>query len=463
MRSTAKKQCAVQNATTPARHVNLSKPTDAHEQEAETAARQVMEGSTAPALTTATTAQVDRAAVNQASAMAAPVNRAASAISVGGQPLSATMRAYYEPRFGRDLSQVRIHPDKSEPAEISAQAYTYRNHIAFAQGAYAPSTVKGRHLIAHELAHTLQQQNSAEPLLQRACTDTGICTAPSIPGSPEDFGESEEAREAAGRARRTGMTPARARSSGHAGRAAQLETVLRTHDSSQMALLHGIFIDADLSSGTAAMVADCDQWRDDSLPAGDPDPDGMATATKPCMLVPGILNRQALQFNNGGAQVSGQPRESWQRETLLTLVHEAEHVRFDDNVEPGLPVPAGVSSPSCTKSAVDDPLSEIVAVVSEFPILFDAAQTEFDSTGPLHQRLETYFDDAASQGGENFHGALLAMGCACDCAEVDAFVFQAVDAMTSSWDAAQKTAFRSGILSRIPGPVRPFWPGAPSP
>lgn len=77
-----------------------------------------------------------------------------------GQPLDAKMRAFFEPRFGHDFSKVRVHTD-AEAAEaaraVNALAYTVGNQIVFAAGRYAPGTVEGRKLLAHELTHTIQQ------------------------------------------------------------------------------------------------------------------------------------------------------------------------------------------------------------------------------------------------------------------------------------------------------------------
>ncbi len=77
-----------------------------------------------------------------------------------GEPLSESVRAYFEPRFGRDFSQVRVHTDSkaSESAQkLSAKAYTVGRDIVFGAGQYAPNTGVGKKLIAHELAHTVQQ------------------------------------------------------------------------------------------------------------------------------------------------------------------------------------------------------------------------------------------------------------------------------------------------------------------
>ncbi len=81
-----------------------------------------------------------------------------------GQPLDSDTLAFFESRFGRDLSAVRVHTD-SHAAEsaraVHALGYTVGEHIAFAAGQYQPGSESGRRLLAHELAHTAQQQGAA--------------------------------------------------------------------------------------------------------------------------------------------------------------------------------------------------------------------------------------------------------------------------------------------------------------
>ena len=65
-----------------------------------------------------------------------------------------------EPRFGHDFSQVRIHADGAAghaAATLGAEAFTVGQHIGFARGHFLPAGAQGRRLLAHELAHTLQQ------------------------------------------------------------------------------------------------------------------------------------------------------------------------------------------------------------------------------------------------------------------------------------------------------------------
>jgi hypothetical protein len=76
-----------------------------------------------------------------------------------GQPLDAATRAFMEPRFGHDFSRVRVHADAqaSESAQaVHALAYTVGQDVVFRSGQYQPQTA-GRHLLAHELVHVVQQ------------------------------------------------------------------------------------------------------------------------------------------------------------------------------------------------------------------------------------------------------------------------------------------------------------------
>ena len=79
-----------------------------------------------------------------------------------GRPLDAGQRGFFEPRFGVDLSQVRVHDDAGAAASartVGAEAYTVGHHVVFGAGANPASPVD-RALLAHELAHVVQQQNA---------------------------------------------------------------------------------------------------------------------------------------------------------------------------------------------------------------------------------------------------------------------------------------------------------------
>jgi hypothetical protein len=93
------------------------------------------------------------------------------ALAADGQALDPATRGYFEHRMHWDFSRVRIHDDQpaAESAHsIGASAYTAGSHIVFGRAQYAPGTNAGRRLIAHELAHVVQQTSgTAVPAIQR--------------------------------------------------------------------------------------------------------------------------------------------------------------------------------------------------------------------------------------------------------------------------------------------------------
>jgi Domain of unknown function (DUF4157) len=80
----------------------------------------------------------------------------------GGMPLSNSVRGFFEPRFGRDFSGVRIHNDaraNESARSVEAKAYAIGNQIVFGKGQYSPDSLEGKKLLAHELAHVMQQSD----------------------------------------------------------------------------------------------------------------------------------------------------------------------------------------------------------------------------------------------------------------------------------------------------------------
>ncbi|HEU0155579.1 MAG TPA: DUF4157 domain-containing protein [Stellaceae bacterium] len=87
-----------------------------------------------------------------------------------GTPLGRDARAFFEPRFGRSFADVRVHADANaarSAAAIDALAYSVGSHIVLATGAAEFSSPGQRRLLAHELAHVVQQSGPAEPVLRR--------------------------------------------------------------------------------------------------------------------------------------------------------------------------------------------------------------------------------------------------------------------------------------------------------
>jgi len=77
-----------------------------------------------------------------------------------GQPLDHDARNYLEPRFGHDFSKVRVHSDEKavqSARDVNALAYTVGNNVVFGKSQINAQTSSGRRLLAHELAHVVQQ------------------------------------------------------------------------------------------------------------------------------------------------------------------------------------------------------------------------------------------------------------------------------------------------------------------
>jgi len=94
-----------------------------------------------------------------------------------GQSLNPATRAFMEPRFGVNFGTVRVHTDDRAQrlsAQLNADAFTLGNDIFFAPNKWDPHAASGRRLIAHELAHTVQQSRGG-PTIQRFVPCTHAC------------------------------------------------------------------------------------------------------------------------------------------------------------------------------------------------------------------------------------------------------------------------------------------------
>jgi hypothetical protein len=153
----------------------VSEPGDVYEQEADRVAEQVMRmpvpalqrscasctagGSTCPKCYEGKKALVQRKA-ERVSERSGSVSDSFVQNLGPDQLLDPATRSFFEPRFGHDFSQVRVHTD-GQAAEsvraVNALAYTVGRDVVFGGGQYAPGTKSGLRLLAHELTHTLQQ------------------------------------------------------------------------------------------------------------------------------------------------------------------------------------------------------------------------------------------------------------------------------------------------------------------
>jgi hypothetical protein len=97
-----------------------------------------------------------------------------------GQSLPGSVRARMESAFGTSFDRVRLHDDANAAQlsdRLNARAFTIGEHVAFGSGEFRPGTIAGDALIAHELAHVVQQGHGAPargPLYKSGHTDSAL-------------------------------------------------------------------------------------------------------------------------------------------------------------------------------------------------------------------------------------------------------------------------------------------------
>lgn len=181
------------------RKLTINTPEDRYEQEADHVADQVMRTSASPCACGAScpkckqdgSGQVQTKRVHEHDAgnrTAPPV--VDEVISSSGQPLDVSTRQFMETRFGHDFSGVRVHADakaSDSARQIDALAYTAGRDIVFAAGRYDTASAAGQRLLAHELAHVVQQTGGASRTIQRQpAPDIGSESFQLSPFRPDD-------------------------------------------------------------------------------------------------------------------------------------------------------------------------------------------------------------------------------------------------------------------------------------
>lgn len=204
--------------------LTLSQPGDAHEREAESVADKVMRMATPArglsanssvsntmcasaihrrcaacdeaqeqaiardAKAAAIETQVDR---HEASAVTPQVTPSVAAdiraLQGKGSPLPPSTRAFFEARFEADFREVRVHTDTHAArtsSAINAKAFTVGRDIAFGNGQFSPNSYQGRHLLAHELTHVVQQTGQGPARAIQRAPDAQGPAAPETPLDP---------------------------------------------------------------------------------------------------------------------------------------------------------------------------------------------------------------------------------------------------------------------------------------
>jgi hypothetical protein len=149
--------------------LKVSEPNDEFEQEADRIADQVM-GMPAHPSANCTPLCIQRFSGQSNGQMDAAPTSVDQVLASPGSPLEPALQQDMEQRFGYDFSRVRVHygpAAEQSVRDVWANAYTVGHNIVFGANKFAPSTSVGSLLLAHELAHVVQQTHGAPPIVSR--------------------------------------------------------------------------------------------------------------------------------------------------------------------------------------------------------------------------------------------------------------------------------------------------------
>jgi hypothetical protein len=345
-----------------------------------------------------------------------------------------------ESRFRRDFAGVRVHTDTkaAESARaIHAAAYTVGHHVVFAAGRYRPTSSVGKTLLAHELAHVVQQRSRGESTqVQRACLTPAECQTASGQGAQTRATVSAPAQQQRRRTRQQHCSSQPANpactNDGHGTRAQNLEQLLFSYRPQRRGLIHGIFVDRDIPSDWKAYRSSCANF---TPPINNPGH---------CIFAPQTSEREAQEYHAGNATIGGSPRADWRLLNLRVLMHETGHARFE-NVTHRVAPPG-----TCNFTQIRSELHEIAADMEEFEAAHDLL-TDMNLT-PSQQR--TRLDGMLTgrwvgRARENWK----AIRCVCECVDANAHLENTVANMTIHWPEHLQRRFHSAMQASIPS-----WP-----
>jgi hypothetical protein len=144
--------------------LKVNEPGDSYEQEADRIADQVM-ATPSHARASGAAPRIQRVSGSSSGSMETAPTSVDQVLSDSGRPLDPPLRRDMEQRFDYDFSRVRVHTGtaaEQSARDLDAHAYTAGHDIVFGAGRFEPGTYDGRRLIAHELAHVVQQSATGE-------------------------------------------------------------------------------------------------------------------------------------------------------------------------------------------------------------------------------------------------------------------------------------------------------------
>ena len=158
--------------------LTIGQPNDKYEKEADEMADKVVQRLADPSIQTKCAEcekedekKLQKKSESSSTPTASPqIESSLNASKGSGNPLPANTKTQFENSFGADFSNVRLHTDNKAAEmneDLNAQAFTHGSNIYFNNGKYNPDSSGGKHLLAHELTHVVQQGGSIKPEIQR--------------------------------------------------------------------------------------------------------------------------------------------------------------------------------------------------------------------------------------------------------------------------------------------------------
>jgi hypothetical protein len=409
--------------------------------------------------------------------------------------LDQEARSFFEPRFGHNLSNIRIHTDAdaAESAQaVGALAYTLGHHIVFGKGNYSLSSDSGRRLLAHELTHTEQQRgvsiptpralrlddpsshgeseaaradaivtgasNGAStaklttlPTIARACLSAEACRKKTertpdelmkeVTSKPENKVKRERRKTACTKKPRDPSCTA----DGHGKRAVEAEKVLHDYDPNRLKFIRRVVVDKDMEAQFGGLTGDCSDFMPPVLGGG------------LCTFIPDRIETESAQFNHTmEPKIGGLPRDLWRDRTLMILEHETEHARFDVT---------WISAPrasACRFPAIQDALSEIAAMMAEFPVIFRGTRENVSLTAQRKEEiLDKWFRGRITNEFQSFKSTLHSIYCKCECGDAAMYVTKTINFATKDWSQTEKIRFHGELQDPKWSAHDLRWPVAP--
>jgi hypothetical protein len=389
-----------------------------------------------------------------------------------GQPLDSATLGFFEPRFGHSLTHVRVHAN-AQAAEsasaIGAMAYTVGPDLVFGRERFSPNSSSGRSLLAHELAHVVQQRSGSPGTLRRTpclhgsdCKfipgDTGrfvdrlhtptkvtpSATLEVVEGHPEV--QTPDTSDPSGK-------PATPPPSRQGERATNVRKLVEESGFKIPSEASGPFIDEGLSARVGAQAPLCSEFPG-GVPKGAPK-DGC------CIQIYPEMENQAKRLRESkAARTQAEEREALA--LISTVLHEAEHCHFNRSPDTAKKIP-GESDCNLDTVVFHGPgtgadfnvkyyLSELSARIAEFAPYFQ--NYEASPTKENHDLLHQKEIEIALNKDESLRGIIHGLQCACSCESVDHLVENAVRNAMSSWPKGQARKFLEVMARMLPS----WWP-----